>query len=73
MTPKSVCKVHDPRDDVHHRSRRAENQGDRDPSSEMLMPRGLPAARRQAVVHAPPIATGFAVAGIPLDRAVRQC
>ena len=35
-------------------------------------PRGLPpAAGRQAVVHAhPPIATGFAVAGIPLDRAV---
>ena len=58
--------------------------GDRDPSSEMQM--HLEVYRRrpdvQAVVHAhPPIATGFAVAGIPLDRAVlaevvlhaRQC
>jgi L-fuculose-phosphate aldolase len=48
-------------------------QGDRDPSSEMLMHlevyRQRPDVR--AVVHAhPPIATGFAVAGIPLDRAV---
>jgi L-fuculose-phosphate aldolase len=48
-------------------------QGDRDPSSEMQM--HLEVYRRrpdiQAVVHAhPPIATGFAVAGIPLDRAV---
>src|SRR5574338_1672261 len=47
--------------------------GDRDPSSELLMHlavyRNRPDA--QAVVHAhPPIATGFAVAGIPLDRAV---
>src|SRR3954464_15975924 len=47
--------------------------GDRDPSSEMQM--HLEVYRRrpdvQAVVHAhPPIATGFAVAGIPLDRAV---
>ena len=47
--------------------------GDRDPSSEIQM--HLEAYRRrpdvQAVVHAhPPIATGFAVAGIPLDRAV---
>src|SRR6266567_1825534 len=47
--------------------------GDRDPSSEMQMHlevyRQRPDAR--AVVHAhPPIATGFAVAGIPLDRAV---
>jgi L-fuculose-phosphate aldolase len=47
--------------------------GERDPSSEMLMHlevyRQRPDVR--AVVHAhPPIATGFAVAGIPLDRAV---
>jgi len=47
--------------------------GDRDASSEIQM--HLEAYRRrpdvQAVVHAhPPIATGFAVAGIPLDRAV---
>ena len=47
--------------------------GDRDPSSEIQM--HLEAYRQrgdvQAVVHAhPPIATGFAVAGIPLDRAV---
>jgi L-fuculose-phosphate aldolase len=48
-------------------------EGERDPSSEMLMHlevyRHRPDVR--AVVHAhPPIATGFAVAGIPLDRAV---
>jgi L-fuculose-phosphate aldolase len=47
--------------------------GERDPSSEIQM--HLEAYRSrpdvQAVVHAhPPIATGFAVAGIPLDRAV---
>jgi L-fuculose-phosphate aldolase len=47
--------------------------GDRDPSSEIKMHvqvyRDRPDAR--AVVHAhPPTATGFAVAGIPLDRAV---
>jgi len=47
--------------------------GDRDPSSELLM--HLVVYRRRpdvnAVVHAhPPVATGFAVAGIPLDRAV---
>ena len=47
--------------------------GDRSPSSELKMHlqvyRDRPDAR--AVVHAhPPIATGFAVAGIPLDRAV---
>jgi L-fuculose-phosphate aldolase len=47
--------------------------GDRDPSSELLMHlavyRNRPDAH--AVVHAhPPLATGFAVAGIPLDRAV---
>jgi L-fuculose-phosphate aldolase len=48
-------------------------RGHRDPSSEILMHlevyRSRPDAR--AVVHAhPPVATGFAVAGIPLDRAV---
>jgi len=48
-------------------------RGERDPSSELLMHlevyRSRPDAR--AVVHAhPPVATGFAVAGIPLDRAV---
>src|ERR671913_1092570 len=47
--------------------------GQRDPSSELKMHlevyRNRPDAR--AVVHAhPPTATGFAVAGIPLDRAV---
>jgi L-fuculose-phosphate aldolase len=47
--------------------------GDREASSELLMHlavyRHRPDAR--AVVHAhPPLATGFAVAGIPLDRAV---
>jgi L-fuculose-phosphate aldolase len=48
-------------------------RGTRDASSELLMHlevyRNRPDAR--AVVHAhPPVATGFAVAGIPLDRAV---
>ena len=48
-------------------------QGDRNPSSEMQMHLEVYRQRPdvQAVVHAhPPIATGFAVAGIPLDRAV---
>jgi L-fuculose-phosphate aldolase len=47
--------------------------GDRDPSSELLMHLAVYEARPdiRAVVHAhPPLATGFAVAGIPLDRAV---
>src|ERR671922_1030536 len=74
MTPKSVCKGFMTPDmmcitDLDGRKL----QGDRDPSSEMLMHlevyRQRPDVR--AVVHAhPPIATGFAVAGIPLDRAV---
>jgi L-fuculose-phosphate aldolase len=74
MTPKSVCKGFMTPDmmcitDLEGRKL----QGDRDPSSEMLM--HLEVYRRrpdvQAVVHAhPPIATGFAVAGIPLDRPV---
>jgi L-fuculose-phosphate aldolase len=48
-------------------------QGDLDPSTEMLMHLEVYRQRPdvQAVVHAhPPTATGFAVAGIPLDRAV---
>ncbi|HSC28688.1 MAG TPA: class II aldolase/adducin family protein [Vicinamibacterales bacterium] len=47
--------------------------GGRDPSSEIQMHLEVYRQRPdvQAVVHAhPPIATGFAVAGIPLDRAV---
>src|SRR5512134_4107109 len=47
--------------------------GDRDPSSELLMHLAVYRNRPDvhAVVHAhPPLATGFAVAGIPLDRAV---
>jgi L-fuculose-phosphate aldolase len=74
MTPKSVCKGFMTPDmmcitDLDGRKL----QGDREPSSEMLM--HLEVYRRRpdvaAVVHAhPPTATGFAVAGIPLDRAV---
>src|SRR6476661_10203490 len=74
MTPKSVCKGFMSPDmmvitDLEGRKL----AGDRDPSSEMQMHlevyRQRPDAR--AVVHAhPPIATGFAVASIPLDRAV---
>ncbi len=47
--------------------------GDREPSSEVLMHLAVYEHRPEitAVVHAhPPTATGFAVAGIPLDRAV---
>ena len=47
--------------------------GDREPSSELLMHLAVYEHRPdiKAVVHAhPPTATGFAVAGIPLDRAV---
>jgi L-fuculose-phosphate aldolase len=74
MTPRSVCKgFMEPGfmciTDLDGRKL----AGDRDPSSEMQMHlevyRQRPDAR--AVVHAhPPIATGFAVAGIPLDKAV---
>ena len=74
MTPKSVCKGFMTPEmlcitDLDGRKL----VGDRDPSSEMQMHlevyRQRPDVR--AVVHAhPPIATGFAVAGIPLDRAV---
>src|SRR5438093_12171347 len=74
MTPKSVCKGFMTPDmlcitDLEGRKL----QGDRDPSAEMLM--HLECYRQRpdvhAVVHAhPPTATGFAVAGIPLDRPV---
>ena len=74
MTPKSVCKGFMTPDmmcitDLDGRKL----EGDRDPSSEMLMHLEVYRHRPdvQAVVHAhPPTATGFAVAGIPLDRAV---
>src|SRR5262249_32729300 len=74
MTPKSVCKGFMTPDmmcitDLDGRK----IQGARDPSSEMLMHLEVYRQRpdAQAVVHAhPPTATGFAVAGIPLDRAV---
>jgi L-fuculose-phosphate aldolase len=74
MTPRSVCKGFMTPDmmcitDLEGRKL----QGERDPSSEMLMHLEVYRQRPdvQAVVHAhPPIATGFAVAGIPLDRAV---
>src|SRR5687767_429180 len=74
MTPTSVCKgFMTPEMMVITDLEGRKLQGDRDPSSEMQM--HLEVYRRrpdvQAVVHAhPPIATGFAVAGIALDRAV---
>jgi L-fuculose-phosphate aldolase len=74
MTPTSVCKGFMTPDmmcitDLDGRK----IAGDRNPSSEMQMHLEVYRQRPevQAVVHAhPPIATGFAVAGIPLDRAV---
>jgi L-fuculose-phosphate aldolase len=74
MTPKSVCKGFMASEmmcitDLEGRKL----AGERDPSSEMLMHLEVYRQRPDvnAVVHAhPPIATGFAVAGIPLDRAV---
>src|ERR671922_1233678 len=74
MTPKSVCKGFMSPEmmcitDLEGRKL----AGERDPSSEMQMHLEVYRQRPdvQAVVHAhPPIATGFAVAGIPLDRAV---
>jgi L-fuculose-phosphate aldolase len=74
MTPKGVCKGFMSPDmmcitDLEGRKL----QGDREPSSEMLMHLEVYRQRPdvQAVVHAhPPVATGFAVAGIPLTRAV---
>lgn len=74
MTPKSVCKgFMEPSmmciTDLDGRKL----AGDRDPSSEMQMHLEVYRQRPDvnAVVHAhPPVATAFAVAGIPLDRAV---
>src|SRR5574338_662415 len=74
MTPKSVCKGFMSPEmmcitDLDGRKL----AGERDPSSEMQMHLEVYRQRpdAQAVVHAhPPIATGFAVAGVPLDRAV---
>jgi L-fuculose-phosphate aldolase len=74
MTPKGVCKGFMSPDmmcvtDLDGRKL----QGDRDPSSEMLMHLEVYRQRADvgAVVHAhPPTATGFAVAAIPLDRPV---
>ena len=74
MTPKSVCKGFMTPDmmvvtDLDGRKL----AGDREPSSEMQMHLEVYRQRpdANAVVHAhPPTATGFAVAGIPLDRAV---
>jgi L-fuculose-phosphate aldolase len=74
MTPKSVCKgFMTPAMMCITDLDGKKLAGERDPSSEMQMHlevyRQRPDAK--AVVHAhPPIATGFAVAGIPLDRAV---
>ena len=74
MTPKSVCKgFMTPEMMCITDLKGRKLQGDRDPSSEMLMHLEVYRQRPdvQAVVHAhPPTATGFAVAGIPLDRAV---
>jgi len=74
MTPKSVCKGFMTPDMMCITDLDGKKLvGDRDPSSEMLMHLEVYRQRpdAQAVVHAhPPTATGFAVAGIPLDRAV---
>jgi L-fuculose-phosphate aldolase len=74
MTPKNVCKgFMDPAMMCITDLDGTKLAGERDPSSEMLMHLEVYRQRPdvQAVVHAhPPIATGFAVAGIPLDRAV---
>jgi L-fuculose-phosphate aldolase len=74
MTPKNVCKGFMTPDMMCITDLDGKKiAGDRDPSSEMLMHLEVYRQRADvtAVVHAhPPIATGFAVAGIPLDRAV---
>jgi L-fuculose-phosphate aldolase len=74
MTPKSVCKGFMSPDMMCITDLDGKKlAGDRDPSSEMQMHLEVYRQRpdANAVVHAhPPIATGFAVAGIPLDRAV---
>ena len=74
MTPKSVCKGFMSADMMCITDLDGKKlAGERDPSSEMQMHLEVYRQRpdANAVVHAhPPIATGFAVAGIPLDRAV---
>ena len=74
MTPKSVCKgFMDPAMMCVTDLDGTKLAGDRDPSSEIQMHLEVYRQRPDvnAVVHAhPPIATAFAVAGIPLDRAV---
>jgi L-fuculose-phosphate aldolase len=74
MTPTSVCKGFMSPDMMCITDLDGKKlSGDRNPSSEMQMHLEVYRQRPevQAVVHAhPPIATGFAVAGIPLDRAV---
>src|SRR3982751_2874120 len=74
MTPKSVCKgFMSPQMMCITELDGKKLEGDRNPSSEMQMHLEVYRQRpdANAVVHAhPPTATGFAVAGIPLDRAV---
>src|SRR5829696_3724025 len=74
MTPKSVCKgFMSPEMMVITDLDGKKLAGERDPSSEVQMHLEVYRQRPDAgaVVHAhPPTATGFAVAGIPLDRAV---
>jgi L-fuculose-phosphate aldolase len=74
MTPKSVCKgFMDPAMMCITDLEGKKLAGERDPSSEIQMHLEVYRQRPDinAVVHAhPPIATAFAVAGIPLDRAV---
>ena len=74
MTPTSVCKGFMTPDMMCITDLEGKKlAGDRNPSSEMQMHLEVYRQRPevQAVVHAhPPTATGFAVAGIPLDRAV---
>ncbi len=74
VTPKSVCKgFMSPEMMVITDLDGKKLAGDRDASSEIQMHLEVYRQRADAlaVVHAhPPIATGFAVAGIPLDRAV---
>ncbi|MCA1559213.1 MAG: class II aldolase/adducin family protein [Acidobacteria bacterium] len=74
MTPRSVCKgFMTPEMMCITDLDGVKLAGDRDPSSEMQMHLEVYRNRPDvnAVVHAhPPTATGFAVAGIPLDRAV---
>ena len=74
MTPKNVCKgFMSPEIMCITDLDGKKLAGERDPSSEMQMHLEVYRQRpdANAVVHAhPPTATGFAVAGIPLDRAV---